>query len=420
MKSFILMLAGILFGSVCYSKTEAQFIKNIVLTVGDRAPIKVISKVIVAKQKVISIQESGAATHILGLKPGWTQLKVDDQLVEVSVLTLNQRRTLLKLENFVKTSLGLHVFVDKGEVVLSGQLFSMLQFKKIYELCNQSNCNFKNQIKVDTDMTAQVVKWVNQLLTQSGYPIPRIIFSPFWYAHFPMNEIKKNRLAEMLNALGIRVEYSVRTLAIKPMVKVQIMIMEIKKNKLESSGIVWPSQFSAQVIPEGLAWDPGLGFSAQSFEQNGTGKVIANPTLLTRSGAEAQFMAGGELPVRMMNLQNSSVVWKKYGLFIKLLPKADFSGRMSVQIEAEMSSLDMSVQLDGVPGIKVNKIKSHFDLTESRIIALSGLVKAEEAIASQGLMGFNKIPIFGDLFSSNDFRSDTTEMVVLVRPEIVY
>jgi len=113
------------------------------------------------------------------------------------------------------------------------------------------------------------------------------------------------------------------------------------------------------------------------------------------------------------------VVWKKYGIIMKVKPRADFSGKMSISIETEVSSIDPSTVGEGVPALFTNKIQSHFDLNESRVIALSGLIKNEQSESSKGLPGLSRIPILGALFSSKDFRDNRTELVVFVRPEVL-
>jgi pilus assembly protein CpaC len=140
---------------------------------------------------------------------------------------------------------------------------------------------------------------------------------------------------------------------------------------------------------------------------------------LCRSGKEAQFLAGGELPIKITAHKRQDVVWKKYGVLLKIKPVADFSGRMSIALETEVSTIDTSNTVDGLPGLLTNRIESHFDLKESRTIALSGLIKHQSGQSSQGLPGLSSVPILGSLFASREFRDDKTELVVFVTPEVV-
>ena len=104
---------------------------------------------------------------------------------------------------------------------------------------------------------------------------------------------------------------------------------------------------------------------------------------------------------------------------MKVKPIADESGRMSISLETEVSSIDDSRMVDGIPGLYTNRVQSYFDLNESKTIALSGLIKSEEGKASEGIPGISRIPILGALFASQDFREHRTELVIFVKPEIV-
>jgi pilus assembly protein CpaC len=112
-------------------------------------------------------------------------------------------------------------------------------------------------------------------------------------------------------------------------------------------------------------------------------------------------------------------VWKKYGIMLNVKPKADFSGKMSISIETEVSSIDMSHAVDQVPALYTNKIQSHFELNGPRTIALSGLIKSDQGENSSGLPGLSRIPILGSLFSSKEFQDNRTELVVFVKPEVI-
>jgi len=203
------------------------------------------------------------------------------------------------------------------------------------------------------------------------------------------------------------------------LVKVQITVAEVKKDAFLSYGVQWPSNYTAQVIPGATAAEnSGLSIALQALESKGLGRVLARPNLLCRSGKEAEFVAGGEFPIKIMNFKIQDIVWKRYGILLKIKPMADFSGRMSISLETEISNLD-GHSVDGIPGLLTNRVQSHFDLSESKTIALSGLIKSESTESQVGLPGLARIPILGSLFSSKDFRENRTELVIFVKPEIV-
>jgi pilus assembly protein CpaC len=112
------------------------------------------------------------------------------------------------------------------------------------------------------------------------------------------------------------------------------------------------------------------------------------------------------------------VTWKKHGVILSVHPQADFQGAISLEVETEVSLLDMANAIDGVPSIKTNRVKSHFDLPGKRTIALSGLLRQELGESKEGLPFLSGIPVLGALFSSQKFLHHQTELVIFVTPEV--
>ena len=116
------------------------------------------------------------------------------------------------------------------------------------------------------------------------------------------------------------------SLAWEPMVLLDVQVLEIPKNFLRELGVRWSDQ-SEGGANAGLAWDSGsrqlldhpgqvvvpmpyqpgevagyfgvnalLSARLQALTQQGQAVVLAQPQLLARSGATAEFLAGGEVP----------------------------------------------------------------------------------------------------------------------------
>jgi pilus assembly protein CpaC len=235
--------------------------------------------------------------------------------------------------------------------------------------------------------------------------------------HLNESQPQLRELSRFVQSYGIRIVLSPTALSLEPIVKVHITVAEIKKSTANKYGIGWQDSYPAKILPKGLLMDD-LEISLNAMEASGEGKVLASPNLICRSGKEADFFAGGEFPIKIINFKLQDIVWKKYGILLKVKPTADMSGRMSITIETEVSGFDGSKTVDGFPGLYLNRVQSTFDLTESRTIALSGLLKKEDHQQNQGIFGLANLPILGSLFSSKDFREDKTELVIFVRPEI--
>ena len=272
---------------------------------------------------------------------------------------------------------------------------------------------------MSSSMQASVQNRISDILNSQGLPMQNLLFRGSIQALIADKSEFHTALTDTLHSFGIVVNKSKDNIDISPLIKVQITVAEVRKGSLLSYGVDWPNSYSAQILPKVFGGEDAQSINFRFLESQGLAKVLASPNILCRSGKEANFLAGGEIPIKIINYKTQDVIWKQYGIVLKVQPRADLSGKMSIALESEVSSLDDAHAVDGVPGILTNKIQSTFDLSETRTIALSGLIKSEQSHKSQGLPGLSHIPILGDLFASKDFQENRTELVVFVRPEIV-
>ena len=149
------------------------------------------------------------------------------------------------------------------------------------------------------------------------------------------------------------------------------------------------------------------------------GKVIANPKLLCRSGESAHFLAGGEIPIKLVGFKTSEVQWKKYGVILDITPLADIQRGISTKLVTEVSLLDEAHKIEGIPGLLTNRIETHFDIRGEKTIALSGLIKNEIGRGSQDTPLLSAIPLLGELFKSKEYKENKTELIIFVTPRVI-
>ncbi|MEK6555697.1 MAG: type II and III secretion system protein [Bdellovibrionota bacterium] len=183
-------------------------------------------------------------------------------------------------------------------------------------------------------------------------------------------------------------------------------------------GVSWPSSLSAQISPK-LKGPSSIEVTLQAIEDEGLGQILASPTLLAKSGGQAEFLAGGEIPIRLSNNKRLEVTWKRHGIFLQMKPQADLSNQIKMDLTVEVSMLDGASSIDGLPAIKTNKISSQFDLAKAETIVLSGLVRNDWSSSSSGLPGLKNLPVLGALFSSRSFLESRTELVIFVTPQVI-
>lgn len=163
----------------------------------------------------------------------------------------------------------------------------------------------------------------------------------------------------------------------------------------------------------------GLNAQLNLMEQNGTAVILAQPTLSTRSGAKASFLAGGEFPYSVSNINGTTIVFKPYGIRLDIEPRVDRNGVIRARIMSEVSDIDTSVATAAGPALRTRKTETEFNVMQGGTIVLSGLLKRDSSTTIDKVPFLGDIPVLGALFRSKRFQNDETELVVFVTPVAV-
>ena len=174
-------------------------------------------------------------------------------------------------------------------------------------------------------------------------------------------------------------------------------------------------------------WGSGgnaVSHAIRALEREGLVRTLAEPNLTAVSGEPANFLAGGEYPVPVVDSNGGlSVTFKKFGVALAFTPIVLSEGRISLKIETEVSELSNqgAVTLSGfsIPAIRKREAKSTVELPSGGTIALAGLISEDTRQNIDGLPGIKDIPILGTLFRSRDYIKNESELVVIVTPYLV-
>jgi pilus assembly protein CpaC len=166
---------------------------------------------------------------------------------------------------------------------------------------------------------------------------------------------------------------------------------------------------------------PDFPFSAMLslLQANGLAKVLAEPTLVTLSGQQAKFLAGGEIPIPLGgSFGQVQVEWKKFGILLDFTPTVIAGDTIHLDLAAEVSELDQSLAITiggtTIPGLSTRQSQTTVRLGDGQSFAIAGLLsdRVRSQIEKVPLLG--SIPILGTLFRSSSYRRDETELLVVV------
>lgn len=161
----------------------------------------------------------------------------------------------------------------------------------------------------------------------------------------------------------------------------------------------------------------------QALRENGLLRVLAEPNLVTISGQEADFLAGGEFPVPVPSEQGVAIQYRKYGVQLRFTPTVLSESVIRLHVVPEVSEPDFSTAVTvlgtTVPGLAQRRVETVVELGSGQTFAIGGLLSERVRGISRKVPGLGDIPVLGSLFSSVDYQADRSELVVLVTPELV-
>ncbi len=165
------------------------------------------------------------------------------------------------------------------------------------------------------------------------------------------------------------------------------------------------------------SWTGGmLDARLEALETSGLVRTLAEPTLMAISGEKAEFLAGGEFPVRVYDDDGRySVTYKDYGVSLAFTPVVLSNGRISLQISTGVSEIDTAL---GDGALKTRRAITTVELPSGGSLSIAGLLQEKNEQALRGMPGLMSLPVIGTLFRSRDFLRGQTELVVLVTPYI--
>lgn len=371
----------------------------------------------VSDPKVVRAKAVAGQLQIVGLKAGAAWLNHNNQRWEVQVLAPGSKAYLEKLRELLGSLLGLRAEVHDGRVTVRGHLHRWSDYEDLVA-ANSAGTPWSLQAHLQPELQKRLELHLERKLREYHLaPVPWR-WSPALTAHCAA-EVWTPQHQKLLAPFGVTWVQDDTAVALAPMVRVRVWFAEVRKQTLQKLGLEWPSEARAVLVPSARLKESSLEATLHASESNGDTTVLASPTLVSRSGETAEFLAGGEFPIRVSAFRTAEVQWKQHGVVLKITPKADRAGRIQLAIQSEVSLIDSSQTVEGVPGLLSNRLKSHLDLMAGQTVALSGLIQKDWGSTRAGLPALLRIPVLGHLFGSHDYRERRSELVILVTPTLV-
>lgn len=368
--------------------------------------------------KRISIADPGIADALLvspnqilinGKTPGGVSLVLWDEFDQTQTFDLFVDLDILELSQKIREVFPdepIVVEASKSTVILSGRASSEAIADKVYQVVSAAAPKVISLIEVPTAPTR-------------GEILLEVRFA----------EVDRQALQDHgINIFSTGGANTIGTLSTQQFSPVALRSLSAARAAGEAAGVT-NVNFSFTDLLNIFIFRPDIdvGLTLRALQQQSLLQILAEPNLLTQTGKEASFLAGGEFPVPVVqggtNFTSVTIQFKEFGVRLTFTPTLTVDGTIHLKVEPEVSTLDFTnaVTISGflVPALSTRRVQTEMELKDGQSFAIAGLVdnRVEQILNKIPILG--DIPILGELFKSRHLSKSKAELLVIVTPRLV-
>lgn len=282
----------------------------------------------------------------------------------------------------------------------------------------------------DSEEAAQILSLIRgEVINQNGGlfgPTTGLeINNAYTNGRFNANDLASSNIIDMLMVPG---DFQVQ---------LRVVIAELKRSELRqlATDIAVNINDGNAILSSALGGSPGSTMQAiinngdvsvfiNALHTNQTGKILAEPSVVTLSGHDATILAGGEFAVPTIvglgGATGQQTVFRGFGTSMVVTPTVLDKDLIRMRIRPEFSEVNDANTSNGIPGLNTRRVDTTVELREGQSIVLGGLFSNQSLTNNRRIPFLSAIPAIGPaLFASKRSNQEETELLILVTPEIV-
>lgn len=234
-------------------------------------------------------------------------------------------------------------------------------------------------------------------------------------------------------------------------VRINVKLMELTDANSRDLGIVWglpgnpggtPVVNFTELPKSSLApynGNPRLQFGAfahspasanltlQAAEEKSLIKTLASPTLMVLDGERCSIMIGDRLLYPKQTGVNSQgnaifdIAELKTGVFLQMAPQIGLDHDVTLSVYPQDSSVTGYENFAGnpYPIVTTREAQTTVRLRNGEMLVIGGLKITSDTQTHNRIPGLGSIPILGALFGGRGKHKKTSELVLMIQPEIL-
>jgi len=162
-----------------------------------------------------------------------------------------------------------------------------------------------------------------------------------------------------------------------------------------------------------------INLEISALENDGKGKIISNPRVLTTNNVEALIEQGTEIPYQTTSASGTTTSFRKASLALRVKPQITPDGNVIMTLDVNKDAPDLATASSAGIAISTKHVKTEVLVENGGTVVIGGIYTQTSANATTKIPFFGDLPVLGNLFRNN-LRSDAkTELLVFITPRIV-
>jgi general secretion pathway protein D len=159
-------------------------------------------------------------------------------------------------------------------------------------------------------------------------------------------------------------------------------------------------------------------------------KVLSSPQLLVMDSEPAQLQVGKQVPILTSTSTGTlvagaptvnNVEYRPTGVILRVTPHISSRGGVTLDISQEVSDVTTPAAntTSDSPTFTDRLVRTRVSARDGQTIALAGLISDSVKDENSGIPFLKDIPLISTLTSSQNNTRDRTELLVLIRPQVI-
>jgi len=182
----------------------------------------------------------------------------------------------------------------------------------------------------------------------------------------------------------------------------------------------------------GLSWTflgPDAAAVIETLDKVTSLKVLSAPSVVVLNNKSASINVGKQIPVNTTTINPSNggttgtysnVQYLQTGITLDVTPRVNPGGLVFLEIQQDDSTPEAPDANTGNRPISQRTISTEVAVQSGQTVTLGGLIQQSDGKGSAGVPGLSRIPVIGGLFGNKTASTDRQELLVLIRPTVIY